>query len=71
MNLPGTTSFTSVPDAGELLTVSLPAMRAARSRIPCRPKCPSLPRSATLGSIPTPLSATPHAEFFNVSEHDP
>src|SRR5580658_65360 len=37
---PGTTSLISVPVAAELRTVSLPAMRAARSRIPCRPKCP-------------------------------
>jgi len=38
--------------------ISLPAMRAARSRIPCRPKWPSSPRSATRGSMPTPLSET-------------
>src|ERR1700674_206020 len=55
---PGTISLISVPELEELPSVSLPPMRAARSRIPCSPKCPSFPRSAMTGSIPVPLSPT-------------
>ena len=48
----------SVPELEELTSVRLPPMRAARSRIPCSPKCPSFPLSAVAGSIPVPLSLT-------------
>src|ERR1700676_3445129 len=47
---PGTSSLISVPELEELPSVSLPPMRAARSRIPCSPKCPSRPLSAITGS---------------------
>ena len=56
--LPGTISRISVPDLEELLSVSLPPMQAARSRIPCNPKCPSFPLPAKAGSMPVPLSST-------------
>jgi hypothetical protein len=55
---PGTTSLISVPEFEELMSVSLPPIRAVRSRIPRRPKCPSFPRSEIAGSIPVPLSST-------------
>ena len=55
---PGTVSLISVPDLDELPSVSLPPMRAARSRIPCSQKCPSFPLSTIAGSIPVPLSST-------------
>jgi len=58
MIFPGTNSLISVPDAAELRSVSLPPIRALLSRIPCSPKCPSLPLSRTRGSMPTPLSFT-------------
>ncbi len=56
--LPGTTTMTSVPDPGELTTVISPPIRPTRSLIPGKPKCPSFPRSAMTGSIPTPSSLT-------------
>jgi len=55
---PGTTSLLSVPVFEELPSVRLPPMRAARSRIPCSPKCASFPPSAIAGSIRVPLSLT-------------
>ena len=55
---PGTTTVISVPEVAELTRVSLAPMRAARSRIPCNPKCPSFPLSTTVGSMPMPLSLT-------------
>jgi hypothetical protein len=51
---PGTTSVTTVPAPGALVIVSLPSIRAARSRIPRNPKCPGLPCSKTAVSIPIP-----------------
>jgi hypothetical protein len=56
--LPETTSAISVPEVDELLSVRLPLMRPASSRMPCNPKCPSFPLSAMPGSIPMPLSLT-------------
>jgi len=53
---PGTMSVISVPEFAELTSVSAAPIRAARSRIPCNPKCPSLPCSATSWSMPAPLS---------------
>jgi hypothetical protein len=35
--LPGMTRLTSVPESTELTIFSLPPMRAARSRMPCKP----------------------------------
>ena len=35
--LPGMTRLTSVPESTELTILSLPPMRAARSRMPCKP----------------------------------
>src|SRR5207253_3706102 len=61
---PGTISVISVPEFEELLRVSFPLMRAARSRIPCSPKCPSLPPSAKARSIPAPLSFTRKTRLF-------
>ena len=55
---PGTTSLISVPEFEELPSVRFPPMRAVRSRMPCSPKCPSLPPSAIDGSMPVPLSLT-------------
>jgi hypothetical protein len=55
---PGTNNLISVPEFEELPSVSLPPMRAARSRIPGSPKCPSFPLSAIAGSMPVPLSPT-------------
>jgi hypothetical protein len=43
---PGTISLISVPEFEELPSVSLRPMRAARSRTPGSPKCPSFPLSA-------------------------
>jgi len=50
---PGTTTLISVLVFPELTTVSRAPMRAARSRIPCKPKCPCLPTSTTTGSMPS------------------
>ena len=56
--LPGTTSVIWVPEPAELTSVSLLPIRRARSRIPCRPKCPCLPSASTAASMPIPLSFT-------------
>src|SRR5262245_712591 len=58
MTRPGTVRVISVPEPAALTTVSVAPMRAARSRKPCKPKCPSFPSSTIVGSMPTPLSAT-------------
>src|ERR1700721_3556582 len=54
MMLPGTFSLISVPELEELRNMSLPPMRAARSRIPRSPKCASFLLSSA-GSLPEAL----------------
>ena len=57
---------TSVPESKALHTVSLPPMTLARSRMPLKPKCPSVPPSTLslmiFGSMP--ITKGDHVEMW-------
>src|SRR5580698_5976421 len=64
MTLPGTTVLISLPPPAEVSTVRFSLMRPARSRIPCKPKCPSLPSSTMAVAMPNRLILNQRGDSF-------